>query len=59
MISKFWPYKEGGPVQILDCYCYCQIIFSDFCIAYLNKRQMCVVILYAKIYLEVEKLGQC
>ena len=38
MISKFWPYKEGGPVQILDSYYYCQIVFSDFCIAYLENK---------------------
>ena len=48
MISKFWPYKEGGPVQILDSYYYCQIVFSDFCIAYLNKGK-CVLLFFMQI----------
>ena len=59
MISKFWPYKEGGPVQILDSYYYCQIVFQIFALL-THKYSKCVlVILYANIYLEVEKLGQC
>ena len=40
--SKFWPYKEGGPVGLLLLL---SIVFSDFGIAYLEIKQMRIVIL--------------